>query len=492
MEDLQRLLVNEHGLSVSVLPEKGRCLFTTQDFSPGEVILSEEPYVSVPDKISRESRCDECHTESRCDWCFTSSNIKKCSSCHLVWYCGTTCQKSDWKMHRLECKLLAKLDKNRIRSYTPVIRLMVKLYLRRKLQNEKVIPTTAMDNYNLVKELVSHITKVEETELVLYAEMANFVNVILQWPDLNFKEVTENFSKIAINAHTIYDIELQPLGTGLYPVLSIVNHSCVPNSSIFFEGRIATLRAMQQIPKGTELSISYRETEGSTLRRVTALKEQFFFTCSCPRCIKLGQYDDIKESAILEGYRCKNLKCDGFLLLDPESRGYKCQQCKLVRDLKEIFKITGEVKELSDKASAALSSFGHTKETLKKYLKVEKLQMTLCHSYSINLFRTRETISEILMLLQDWKQELAYCKILIPVCERIYPKVHPIRGMLYYTRGRLEWELGCAEEAVISLEQAVDILGITHGMNSPFVKDLIGKLEEARVEASYKLLSMDD
>lgn len=47
-------------------------------------------------------------------------------------------QKSDWKLHRLECGVLSKVDKDRLKSLTPSIRLMVKLYLRRKLQNEKV------------------------------------------------------------------------------------------------------------------------------------------------------------------------------------------------------------------------------------------------------------------------------------------------------------------------------------------------------------------
>jgi len=27
-----------------------------------------------------------------------------------------------------------------------------------------------------------------------------------------------------------------------------------------------------------------------------------------------GQYEDVRENAILEGYRCKNETCDGFLL----------------------------------------------------------------------------------------------------------------------------------------------------------------------------------
>lgn len=48
-------------------------------------------------------------------------------------------QKSEWKLHRLECDALSKLDKDRQKSVTPSIRLMVKLYLRRKLQSEKVL-----------------------------------------------------------------------------------------------------------------------------------------------------------------------------------------------------------------------------------------------------------------------------------------------------------------------------------------------------------------
>ncbi|KVH87869.1 SET domain-containing protein [Cynara cardunculus var. scolymus] len=603
MEDLQRLLLHDRGLSVLTLPEKGRCLITTRDFSYalviymiiciiriqnlckfrpafrsvrlqygvdyyphrwmlinlfliiyviGETILSEEPYVSVPNKTP---------VQSRCDWCFTSSNVKRCSSCQVVWYCGSRCQKSDWKLHRLECQLLARLEKSRIRSLTPSIRLMVKLYLRRKLQDEKVIPTTVIDNYNLVKALISRIlayllycyvfpfilslqnmfilkqpyliytnfldhvyadiSEVGETQLVLYAQMASLVNIILQWPGLNIKEIAENFSKaqsynnqleeacsimkqlqtrntilpiiikLACNAHTICDSELIPLGTGLYPVISIINHSCSPNSVLVFEGRMATVRAMQRIPKGSEVLISYIETAGSTMTRQKALKEQYFFTCCCPRCIKLGQHDDIEESAVLEGYRCKNHTCYGFLLRDPESNGFKCQQCQLVRDKEEILKIAGEEKAMTEKASVALSS-GHTNEALHMYLMVEKLQVKLCHSFSINLMRTRETLLKILMDLQDWKKALTYCRLTIPVYERVYPRFHPLRGLQYYTCGKLEWLLGYTKEAIKSLTQAVDILCITHGTTSLFMKDLIIKLEEARAEASFKLSSTDD
>lgn len=260
------------------------------------------------------------------------------------------------------------------------------------------------------------ISEVEEMQLVLYAQMASLVNIILQWSTLNIKEIAQNFSKLACNAHTICDSELIPLGTGLYPVISIINHSCSPNSVLVFEGRIATVRAMQTIPKGSEVLISYIETAGSTMTRQKALKDQYFFICSCPRCIKLGEHDDIEESAILEGYRCKNHTCNGFLLRDLESKGFKCQQCGIVREKEEIVKIASEEKTISNKASVALSSC-HNKEALDMYLMVEKLQMKLCHPFSINLMRTRETLLKILMELQDWKKALTYCRLTIPVYE---------------------------------------------------------------------------
>ncbi|XP_058190034.1 histone-lysine N-methyltransferase ASHR1 isoform X2 [Rhododendron vialii] len=481
MEDLQGVL-SQRGLTVSTLPDKGRCLFSIRNFSPGEVILNEEPFVSVPSRAS---------VDSRCEWCFSTSNLKRCSACQVVLYCGSTCQKSDWKLHHLECGVLSKVDKARLKSLTPSIRLMVKLYLRRRLQNEKIIPTTATDNYNLVEALVSHISEIDEKQLVLYAQMANLVNLILELPGIGIKEIAENFSKLACNAHTICDSELRPLGTGLYPVISIINHSCLPNAVLVFEGRLAVVRAVQHIPKGTEVSISYIETAGSTMTRQKALKEQYFFSCSCPRCAKLGQCDDIQESAILEGYRCKDAECSGFLIRDSGDKGFICQHCGLVRGKEEIKKIASEAKLLSEKASK-LPSSGYNTEAYVTYKMIEELQLKLCHPFSIDLMRTRETLLKMLMELQDWKEALAYCRSTIPVYQRAYPGFHPLLGLQYYTCGKLEWLLGDTDNAIKSLSKAMDILRITHGMNTAFMKELSIKLEEAHAEASYKLSSKNN
>ncbi|XP_047167625.1 histone-lysine N-methyltransferase ASHR1 [Vigna umbellata] len=483
MENLQSAL-KDYSLSVSTVPEKGRSLFASRDFYPGDVIIGQEPYVCVPNNSSLS-------TPKRCDGCFITSDVlRRCSRCHVAYYCGTACQRSEWKLHRLECEVLSRLDKDKRKSVTPSIRLMVRLYLRRKLQDDKVTPSTAMDNYNLVEALVAHMSDITEEQLVLYAQMANLVYSILKWPEINIKEIAENFSKFACNAHTICDNELRPVGTGLYPVISIINHSCLPNSVLVFEGRSALVRAVQHIPAGTEVVISYIETAGSTITRQRALKEQYLFTCTCPRCSKMGQKDDIQESEILEGYRCKNEKCGGFLLRTTDGKGFQCQGCQLVMGKEEIKEIITEIELLSEEAASKSSFSCSYQEVISIYKKIEKLQTKLYHPFSINLMQTREKILKSLMELEHWTEALAYCKLTIPFYEKVYPSVHPLLGLQYYTCGKLEWYLGETKEAVKSLTKAVDILRITHGTNTRFMKDLLMKLEEAHAEASYKWSSI--
>lgn len=474
MEELQTALYSS-GLKISSVEGKGRALVTTKRFSPGDLIIYQEPYASCPNRAS---------STSVCDGCFSLNNLRKCSACKVAWYCGNKCQKSEWKLHQEECKALSALPVDRKKKLTPTIRLMMRLLLKKKLQDENVIPTTMMDNSSLVDDLVSHMSELSEEQLVLYAQMANLVKLVLPSLDVNIKEITENFSKLACNAHTICDSELQSLGTGLYPAISMINHSCIPNSVLVFEGRVAFVRAVQPIEKDTEVSISYIETAASTEIRQNDLKKQYFFTCICPCCNK-SPYEQLKENAVLEGYRCKYIKCKGFLLLDSEKKSYTCQQCGLGRNVEEIKMLKQEVERMLEKAKTTLSS-GNLMEANIMYKKIEELQIKLYHPDSLNLLRTREALLKTQMELKDWEAALTYCKLTIPMYQKVYPETHPMLGLQYYTCGKLEWFLDHTEEALQSLAKAADVLKITHGTNAPFMQELYCKLEEARAEASYR------
>ncbi|KAL6525152.1 Histone-lysine N-methyltransferase ashr1 [Orobanche minor] len=96
------------------------------------------------------------------------------------------------------------------------------------------------------------------------------------------------------------------------------------------------------------------------------------------------------------------------------------------------------------------------------------------------------------MELQDWREALSYCRLTIPIYERVYPRCHPSIGLQYYVCGELEWLLEETEASVRSLTKALDVLGIIHGKKSSFVLELMSKLDEARAEASYMLRSRNE
>nr|XP_003469586.1 SET and MYND domain-containing protein 4 isoform X1 [Cavia porcellus]XP_013007690.1 SET and MYND domain-containing protein 4 isoform X1 [Cavia porcellus] len=76
------------------------------------------------------------------------------------------------------------------------------------------------------------------------------------------------------------------LATGIFPVVSLLNHSCSPNTSVSFTGTIATIRAAQQIRKGQEILHCYgpHESHMSVAERQQKLRSQYFFDCCCPAC----------------------------------------------------------------------------------------------------------------------------------------------------------------------------------------------------------------
>ncbi|XP_043920389.1 SET and MYND domain-containing protein 5 [Protopterus annectens] len=84
-------------------------------------------------------------------------------------------------------------------------------------------------------------------------------------------------------------------GSGLYILQSCCNHSCMPNAETSFPNNnfLLHLTAVADIEPGEEICISYLDCcqrERSRHSRQKILRENYLFTCSCPKC--LDQADD--------------------------------------------------------------------------------------------------------------------------------------------------------------------------------------------------------
>ncbi|XP_006863296.1 PREDICTED: SET and MYND domain-containing protein 4 [Chrysochloris asiatica] len=76
------------------------------------------------------------------------------------------------------------------------------------------------------------------------------------------------------------------IATGIFPVISLLNHSCSPNTSVSFINNVASIRASQQIGKGQEILHCYgpHKSRMDVTERQQKLRSQYFFECNCPAC----------------------------------------------------------------------------------------------------------------------------------------------------------------------------------------------------------------
>ena len=91
-------------------------------------------------------------------------------------------------------------------------------------------------------------------------------------------------ARILTNTHTLTTPTLDPLGLCLSHHSALLNHSCIPNTTIIFSGSTVTLRSLAAIPAKAELSISYIDTTNSTTARQSELRNRYFFNCRCSFC----------------------------------------------------------------------------------------------------------------------------------------------------------------------------------------------------------------
>jgi len=85
---------------------------------------------------------------------------------------------------------------------------------------------------------------------------------------------------INANAHSLPSSPL----FGLYPLSSLLNHSCDPNSFFMPEGEMLVVRAVRRIECGEEVTISYTPLYQSRCIRRRELRDNRFFKCECSRC----------------------------------------------------------------------------------------------------------------------------------------------------------------------------------------------------------------
>uniref|UniRef100_A0A8D1DXD6 [histone H3]-lysine(4) N-trimethyltransferase n=1 Tax=Sus scrofa TaxID=9823 RepID=A0A8D1DXD6_PIG len=254
------------------------------------------------------------------------------------------------------------------------------------------------------------------------------------------------FLQVICNSFTICNAEMQEVGVGLYPSMSLLNHSCDPNCSIVFNGPHLLLRAVRDIEAGEELTICYLDMLMTSEERRKQLRDQYCFECDC--------------------FRCQTQDKDADMLTGDE---------QVWKEVQESLKKIEELK-------------AHWTWEPPCAMAQNIIQSNLDSVPSITVFNLKVRDCAIFAAVNIGLLETPACfgmRVMDPY-EIFFPGSHPVRGVQVMKVGKLQLHQGMFPQAMKNLRLAFDIMRVTHGREHSLIEDLILLLEEcdANIRAS--------
>ncbi|KAM3931204.1 histone-lysine N-methyltransferase SMYD3 [Leptodactylus fuscus] len=412
-------------------PGKGNGLRVTRDFAVGELVTSAEPFVYT---TCRGKNCGA----AACDLCLSrGQKLQRCSQCKFSRYCNSLCQKKAWKDHKRECLCLKSVLPN---VPTDSVRLIARIIFKLLEQ-----PDCTSDELYSINDLQSHFKDLNEDMKQGLGHLAATLEQYLkkEIPDCSKLppgfQTLEYFCKLTCNSFTISDGEMQDVGVGLYPSMSLLNHSCDPNCVIVFEGTRLHLRTIKEIPKDEELTISYIDVKMPSPMRQMQCQHQYCFTCDCHRCRSKD-----KDEEMLAGDEEASREMENVLITLEELRSQN------------------NLKEALDLCKKRISSSQLPSKNIHQ-LKALDFAMDLCID------------------LEIWEDALQFGIQTLEPYSLYYPNYHPVRAVQIMKVGKLQLHLGKFSEAMTTLKQAFDIIKVTHGRDHGLTRDLMELLGECEM-----------
>ncbi|XP_077285330.1 SET and MYND domain containing, class 4, member 4 [Arctopsyche grandis] len=334
-------------LEIGHIPSMGRCVVAAEDISPGQVLVVEEPYLTLLLEPYFLERCYSC--------CKLNDAMIPCELCHYVMFCDEACRAKSWSCsHKFECSIMPLLISMK---FTKLELLSLKMLIRARCDhstwndlfdtireaedqtdptlkgfvNVEGRPMYDSNNYatihmletNIHKRSVSDFYNRSITSAVLLYMLKEYTSFFADCPnsdgDILSLETDEyiwlagglmlhhNMTS-ASNMHSIEAITENKdhkflkscnFSSGAYGFLSLLNHSCSPNVDRVVNNTTITLMALRPIKKGQQIFDNYGFHHAMS-RYETRQEELFFqykFRCACEACSnKWPTYIDLKKA----------------------------------------------------------------------------------------------------------------------------------------------------------------------------------------------------
>lgn len=293
-------------------------IFAIRDIEPNEILFYDKPLLLGPTGDPNESvSCVSCYKKLPND----INNL--CAS-----NCGQlVCKREECiSQHQNECQYLNSLkpkNPNQL-SFTKMKALSV---IRSQFLNEGQLEFLGLMQKNYSKT---------NKEIFFDDEFENFPQdkQILAILKATEAAINTNALKVLYKHNESDCVNLR----GLYPIVSLMNHNCTPNTRRDIDGEFLNrVVATRKIYKNDEIFTTYSQLLWSTPSRRIQLLMSKQFLCACNRCC-----DPTEKNSNISAIRCQNKKCSGYVL-PVDSTNFKsdgkCNQCEMVCNNKRFLQI---------------------------------------------------------------------------------------------------------------------------------------------------------
>ncbi|XP_049820348.1 SET and MYND domain-containing protein DDB_G0273589-like isoform X2 [Aethina tumida] len=339
--------------------ELGRYAVAKKDIPLGSIIACEDPYASVVTASNALVNCQHC---------VTSVGVPvACRNCAHVVFCSIECEnKANDGYHKIECALspilaAAQASVNcclalRIITQNPLsffkdqykkFKPYLKLNCQKKRINKKVYKSDDYDNLFFLCRNESSRPKSESLHFMMIASF--LLKLLKQTEYFGEKSPSEKLTEIEAfigaliyrhleilqyNAHDISELRDVPnpvavqdkktyyenytVGAGIYPTMSLFNHSCDPSLTRYNIKNKKISRSVKPIKAGDVIYENYGMcfTLDPLETRQNTLRQSYLFNCTCQACTENWPLYENMSTNI--NVKCTNKRCTNTFVIGPE------------------------------------------------------------------------------------------------------------------------------------------------------------------------------
>ncbi|NXN96899.1 SMYD4 protein, partial [Rhinopomastus cyanomelas] len=259
------------------------------------------------------------------------------------------------------------------------------------------------------------------------------------------------------------------LATAFFPVLSLLNHSCCPNSSLSFSGTAVTVRAAQPIPSGQEIFHCYgphRCRMGVAERQ--QLLRQYFFECHCQACLHELESNVNSVAPTRNSFCCPSCRApmqgEDMLCCSNEACAVSVSRESLshrLRDLQhQIQKALGLLRDR--KADEAIKMLLKCQTDARNFLSPEHLLMGEMEDHLAQIYAT----------LGKWQEAARHLEKSIKIVEMHHGPSSVETGHEVFKLAQILFNGFAVSEALSTIQRAEEILSVHYGPQSTQIQEL--------------------